>query len=45
MFNGVSTAKYTEKGNVATSGCICLQAHSGEPYEIWYKNITINQLD
>ena len=42
--NGVSTAKYTEKGNVPNNGCICLQTHAGEPYEIWYKNIVINQL-
>jgi hypothetical protein len=43
--NGVTTAKFTEKGNVPSNGCICLQAHSGEPYEIWYKNITLNQLE
>lgn len=42
--NGVSTAKYTEEGDVPANGCICLQAHAGEPYEIWYKNITLNQL-
>jgi hypothetical protein len=27
--NGVSTAKYTKKGDVPLSGSICLQAHSG----------------
>ena len=43
--NGVSTAKYTEKGDVPANGCICLQAHTGEPYEIWYKNIVLNQLE
>lgn len=42
--NGVTTAKYTEKDNVPTSGYICLQAHSGGPYEIWYKNIVLNPL-
>ena len=42
--NGVSTAKYIEKGDVLKNGCICLQTHAGEPYEIWYKNIVINQL-
>ncbi len=43
--NGVTTAKFTEKENVPSNGCVCLQAHSGEPYEIWYKNITLNQLE
>ena len=42
--NGVSTAKYTEQSDVPTKGCICLQTHSGKPYEIWYKNIIINQI-
>ena len=41
--NGVSTAKYTEKGNVPLSGSICLQAHSGGPYEVWYRNIRLKQ--
>lgn len=43
--NGVSTATYTEKGDVPTDGCICLQTHAGEPYEVWYKDITLNQLE
>ena len=43
--NGVTTAKYTEKGNVPSNGYICLQAHSGGPFEIWYKNIVLNQLE
>ena len=43
--NGVSTAKFTEKGDVPTDGCICLQTHSGDPYEVWYKNIVLNQLE
>lgn len=42
--NGVFTAKFTENGNVPSSGCICLQTHAGEPYEVLYKNITLNQL-
>jgi hypothetical protein len=42
MINGVSTAKYTEQGDVAENGCICLQAHSGAPYEVWYKDIVLN---
>lgn len=32
--NGTSTAKFTEKGDVPSSGCICLQTHAGDPYEI-----------
>jgi len=43
--NGVSTAKFTEEGDVPTRGCICLQAHSGGPYEVWYKNIVLTQLE
>ena len=43
--NGVTTAQYTEKGDIPSSGYICLQAHSGGPYEIWYKNIVLNQLE
>jgi hypothetical protein len=43
--NGVTTAKFTEKGNVPLNGCIGLQAHSGGPYEIWYKNIRLKQLE
>ena len=39
--NGVSTAKYTEKADVPASGCICLQTHAGDPYEVWYKNIVL----
>jgi len=43
--NGVSTAKFTEKGDVPSNGCICLQTHAGEPYEVWYKDIVLNQLE
>lgn len=42
--NGVSTAKFTEQENVSSKGCICLQTHAGEPYEVWYKNIVLNPL-
>lgn len=43
--NGVSTAKYSEEADLPTEGCICLQAHSGGPYEIWYKNISLSQIE
>ncbi|MEN8250343.1 MAG: DUF1080 domain-containing protein [Bacteroidota bacterium] len=43
--NGVTTAKFTEKGNVPLNGSICLQAHSGGPYEVWYKNIRLKHLE
>lgn len=43
--NGVSTAKFTEEGNVPTTGCICLQTHTGAPYQVLYKDITIKQID
>lgn len=43
--NGVSTAKFTEEGDVPLSGCICLQTHSGDPFEVWYKEIELTPLD
>lgn len=43
--NGITTAEFTEKEDIPSKGCICLQTHSGDPYEIWYKNILLNQLD
>ena len=43
--NGVTTAKFTEKGDVPSKGSICLQAHAGGPYEIMYKDIVLNQLE
>lgn len=43
--NGTTTAKFTEKGDVPASGCICLQANGGGPYEIWYKDIGLTQLE
>lgn len=42
--NGTTTTQFTDKSDVPTSGCICLQTHAGDPYEIWYKDIVINQL-
>lgn len=42
--NGVSTAKFTENDEVPSSGCICLQTHTGKLYEIWHKNIVLNPL-
>lgn len=42
--NGATTAKYTEKLETPSKGCICLQTHAGEPFEVLYKNIVIKQL-
>jgi hypothetical protein len=42
--NGVTTVKYTEKGNVSSKGHICLQVHK-KPHEIHYKNIQIRKLN
>ncbi|WP_460219383.1 3-keto-disaccharide hydrolase [Psychroserpens sp. MEBiC05023] len=42
--NGITTVQFTEKDNVASKGSICLQAHSGDPYEIHYKNIRFKEL-
>lgn len=43
--NGVLTAKYLEKEKwVPATGHICLQAHSGGPYEILYKDIRLRKL-
>ncbi len=44
MINGISTLKFTEKGEVPQTGCICLQAHKGGPYEVLYKDISLEQL-
>ncbi len=43
--NGITTVKFTEKGDVSSKGYICLQAHQGEPYEVHYKNISIKKID
>ena len=45
MINGISTVKFTEKGEVSQSGCICLQAHAGESYEVLYKDISLTNLN
>ena len=41
--NGTSTVKFTEKNKIPTKGCICLQTHSGDPFEVWYRNIFIKE--
>ncbi len=43
--NGVTTAKFTETDDIPTTGSICLQAHSGGPFEVWYKNVELKPLD
>ena len=43
--NGITTIQYTEKDDVASKGVICLQAHSGAPYEVHYKNINIKKIE
>lgn len=42
--NGVTTVKFTENKDISKEGFICLQAHSGEPFEIQYKDIKIKEL-
>ena len=42
--NGVTTAEFAETYDIPSNGSICLQAHSGGPYEIWYQDIVLNQL-
>ena len=42
--NGITTAKYIEETDLPTKGCICLQTHSGNPYEVWYRNIYLTNL-
>ena len=43
--NGVSTAKFLENQKwVPATGRICLQAHSGGPYEILYKDLRLKKL-
>jgi len=45
FINGVSTAKFLENQKwVPATGHICLQAHSGGPYEILYKDIRLRKL-
>ncbi len=43
--NGITTAEFTEKEDMPSKGCMCLQSHSGDPYEICYKNMLLNQLN
>ena len=43
--NGIQTVDYREKDeNIAASGMIGLQIHSGPPAEAWYRNIRIREL-
>lgn len=41
MLNGVRTAAFVEDQPVLTEGLICVQAHSGEPSQAVYRNVTI----
>ena len=44
LINGISTAKYFEEEKwVPREGHICLQAHSGGPYEVLYKDIKLRK--
>lgn len=44
--NKVQTVDYTEKDiDIAASGLIGLQIHSGPPAEAWYRNIRIRELN
>jgi len=42
--NGTTTATFSEEGNVPAEGCICLQAHGGDPYEVLYKDLILEQI-
>lgn len=43
--NGITTVSYLEKEKwIPREGHICLQAHSGGPYEILYKDIILKKL-
>lgn len=45
FINGYQTADYTEPlDTIPQTGMIGLQIHSGEPGEVWYKDITIQKL-
>jgi len=45
LINGISTVNYLEKEKwIPREGHICLQAHSGGPYEIRYKDIRLKKL-
>jgi hypothetical protein len=43
--NGITTVKFTENLDVPGTGFIGLQAHSGEPCEVHFKDITIREID
>lgn len=42
--NGIQTANFSEKDDVPEKGCICLQTHSGGPFEVWYKDLVLTEL-
>jgi hypothetical protein len=43
--NGLQTVDYTEPDDsIEQHGIICLQVHSGSPGEMWFKDITIEEL-
>ncbi len=43
--NGVLTCDYTEKEKgIPGKGLIALQAHSGPPFEVWYREIVLEKL-
>lgn len=42
--NGITTVKFTETKNIPSEGYICLQVHSGGPFEIQYKDLKISKL-
>ncbi|MCA9219241.1 MAG: DUF1080 domain-containing protein [Planctomycetales bacterium] len=43
--NGQQTIDYTESdADIARSGVIALQIHSGPPSEAWYKDVRIREL-
>ncbi len=44
QINGVTTSEFMEDTDVDRSGKICLQAHAGGPYEVWYKDIVLTPL-
>jgi len=42
--NDVLTSSYVEKNSLSTKGKICLQVHSGEKFEVWYRNIFLKTI-
>ena len=44
IVNGVVTTDFTDTLDLPEKGCIGLQAHSGDPYEVHFRNIRITEL-